>query len=164
MQTPDGKIDCFPATFSAAIDRCSLLFDETAAATGGLRLIHRRDAWMHNSWFSNVARMKRGGRTDNPLSMHPADAAALGLADGAPVVVSNAFGVIESVVEHDADLLPGVVSMVHGWGHAVSPRLRVAHAAPGSNPNVLLPVGDGSFEPLSSQSHMTGIPVTVAAR
>jgi hypothetical protein len=53
------------------------------------------------------------------------------------------------------------VSMVHGWGHAASPRLRVASEHPGSNPNVLLPSGPGSFEPISSQAHMTGIPVTV---
>jgi hypothetical protein len=57
--------------------------------------------------------------------------------------------------------MPGVVSMVHGWGHAASPRMRVAHQHPGSNPNVLLPSGQGSFEPLSSQAHMTGVPVHV---
>ena len=57
----------------------------------------------------------------------------------------------------------GVVSMVHGSGHAASPRLRVAAADPGANPNVLLPIGEGSFEPLSSQAHMTGIPVRVRA-
>ena len=57
--------------------------------------------------------------------------------------------------------MEGVVSMVHGWGHRASPRLRVATASPGSNPNALLPTGPGSFEPLSSQAHMTGIPVTV---
>jgi anaerobic selenocysteine-containing dehydrogenase len=95
--------------------------------------------------------------------MHPDDAAALGLADGASVRVVSASGEIEAVLEHDPDLMPGVVSMVHGWGHAASPRLRVAHAQPGANPNALLPVGEGSFEPLSSQAHMTGIPVTVTA-
>jgi len=29
------------------------------------------------------------------------------------------------------------------------------------NANQLLPVGAGSFEPLSSQAHMTGVPVRV---
>ena len=53
--------------------------------------------------------------------------------------------------------------MVHGWGHAASPRMRVANARPGSNPNALLPTGPGSYEPLSSQAHMTGIAVTVEA-
>ena len=59
--------------------------------------------------------------------------------------------------------MPGVVSMVHGWGHSASPAMTVAHAHPGANPNVLLPIGDGSFEPLSSQAHMTGIAVDVVA-
>jgi anaerobic selenocysteine-containing dehydrogenase len=77
------------------------------------------------------------------------------------VVVTSAHGEVEAVVEVDADLMDGVVSMVHGWGHRVSPQLQVAAAHPGTNPNALLPTGDGSFEPLSSQAHMTGIPVRV---
>ena len=70
---------------------------------------------------------------------------------------------MEAVVGTDADLMDGVGWMVHGWGHTVSPRMRVAAANPGSNPNVLLPIGPDSFEPLSSQAHMTGVPVTVRA-
>ncbi len=165
VHTPDGLVDCCPAAFGDALARCRDLFASTLdeIGDGRLRLIHKRDPWMHNSWFSNVARMKRGGRTTNPLSMHPDDALARGLADRDPVRVTSDHGEIESVVEHDADLMPGVVSMVHGWGHAASPRLGVAHAHPGANPNALLPIGDGSFEPLSSQAHMTGIAVTVDA-
>ena len=165
VHTADGLVDCCPATFAEALRRCHRLFDEAIAEVdgGGLRLIHRRDPWMHNSWFANVARMKRGGRTTNPLSMHPDDAGALGFADGDPVLVASAHGEIATIIEHDDDLMAGVVSMVHGWGHGSSPRLRVAHEHPGANPNVLLPIGAGSFEPLSSQAHMTGIPVTVRA-
>ena len=125
VHTPDGLVDCCPPGFAAAIDRCHRLFAETRqeVSDGRLRLIHRRDAWMHNSWFANVARMKRGGRTTNPLSMHADDAERLGLADGAAVIVSNEHGQVATVVEIDDALMPGVVSMVHGWGHAVSPRL-----------------------------------------
>jgi formate dehydrogenase len=165
VQTPDGRIDCCPSTFADALDRCHALFEAERVTNGDrLRLIHRRDPWMHNTWFANVERMKRGGRTTNPLSMHPSDAAALGLANGSAVLVASDHGEIDAVVEHDDDVMPGVVSMVHGWGHAASPQLRVASAHPGSNPNALLPIGPGSFEPLSSQAHMTGIPVSVRAR
>ncbi len=173
VQTPDGLVDCCPPSFEAAIERSHRLFAEAMAraaaraADGGhgeLLLIHRRDPWMHNSWFANVERMKRGGRTINPLSMHPDDAAARGLHDGDTVLVESVHGAIEAAVEHDADLMPGVVSMVHGWGHAASPRMRVAHAHPGANPNVLLPTGPDSFEPLSSQAHMTGIAVRCVPR
>jgi len=164
IYTDDARVDCCPSTFAEAIERCHALFDErTGEASAGLLLIHKRDPWMHNTWFSNVARMKRSGRTSNPLGMHPDDAASLGLADGDAVRVTSDHGEIASVVEHDDDLMPGVVSMVHGWGHDASPGLRIAHAHPGYNPNALLPIGEGSFEPLSSQAHMTGIPVTVTA-
>jgi len=163
VQTADGRIDCCPAAFSEAIDRCASLFAETrdAAATGGLLLIHKRDVWMHNTWMANVSRMKRRGRTTNPLGIHPVDADRLGLVDGGRAIVSSRHGEISATIEYDDDLMRGVVSMVHGWGHAASPRLTVAAADPGSNPNALLPTGPGSYEPLSSQAHMTGIPVTV---
>ena len=163
VHTGDGKVDCCPAAFSEALERSHRLFDQTieASHTDQLLLIHRRDAWMHNSWFANVERMKRGGRSSNPLSMHPDDAAGLGLEDGSPVHVTSDHGDVDAVLEFDDDLMRGVVSMVHGWGHAASPRLRVAAGSPGTNPNALLPIGPGSFEPLSSQAHMTGIPVRV---
>ncbi len=163
VQTADGRIDCCPPAFADAIDRCHELFEETSERLEGgeLLLIHKRDAWMHNSWMANVPRMKRGGRTTNPLGLSPADAERLGVVDGDELVVGNEHGQIHAVAEVDDDLMPGVVSMVHGWGHAASPRMRVAHADPGVNPNVVLPSGPGSYEPLSSQAHMTGIPVTV---
>ncbi len=163
VQTADGRVDCCPDTFGPAIDRCRTLFDESdaAVASGGLRLIHGRDVWMHNTWFANVARMKRRGRVTNPLAMHPDEAAALGLSRGDSVVVTSANGEVSATLELDDDLMPGVVWLVHGWGHTASPRLRVAAATPGTNPNALLPTGPGSYEPLSSQAHMTGIPVTV---
>ena len=163
VHTGDGKVDCCPAVFAEALERSHRLFDQTieASHTDQLLLIHRRDAWMHNSWFANVERMKRGGRSSNPLSMHPDDAAGLGLEDGSPVHVTSDHGDVDAVLEFDDDLMRGVVSMVHGWGHAASPRLRVAAGSPGTNPNALLPIGPGSFEPLSSQAHMTGIPVRV---
>lgn len=164
VQTLDGRIDCRPPAFEGAIERCGDLFDETlqAAKAGELRLIHKRDGWMHNSWMANLDRMHRGGRTTNPLGIHATDAQRLGVADGDQVLVRSEWGEVAAVAEIDDTLMSGVVSMVHGWGHAVSPRLRVAHANPGANPNALLPSGPGSFEPLSSQAHMTGIPVTIS--
>ncbi len=166
VHTADGRVDCCPPVFGPAIERSHRLFGEAIAAAarradGELLLIHKRDAWMHNSWFSNLERMKRHGRTNNPLGISSVSAERLGLRDGDTVTVTSQHGEIEAVVELDDDLMEGVVSMVHGWGHRASPRLQVAAANPGANPNVLLPIGPDSFEPLSSQAHMTGIPVAV---
>ena len=162
VQTADGRVDCCPPVFAEAIERCERLFEEARGASTELLLIHKRDVWMHNSWMANLDRMKRGGRTNNPLGINAADAERLGIADGDRVEVSSAHGAVDAIAQIDDDLLAGVVSMVHGWGHAVSPSMRVANADPGTNPNALLPTGPGSYEPLSSQAHMTGVPVRVA--
>ncbi len=163
IQTDDGKVDCCPATFAAALARAGVLFAEMAAEPPGLKLIHRRDTWMMNSWFHNVERMQRGGRTDNPLFMHPDDAVAHGLADGDRARVWNGNGEVIASVAIDPDLRAGVVAMVHGWGNKDTTGMRNAQASPGVNCNALLPSGPDSFERLSSQAHMTGIPVEVAA-
>ena len=104
--TGDGRVDCCPPSFADAIERCHRLFAETEhELTGdGLRLIHGRDAWMHNTWYANLPRMKRGGRTTNPLAINPDDAASRRLADGDRVIVCSEHGAVESVVELDADL------------------------------------------------------------
>ena len=163
VHTADGKIDCCPPIFLSALGRCRGLFDEARRkGRDVLLLVQKRDAWMHNSWFANLERMKRNGRTSNPLGMNPADLERLGLHDGDAVTVTSAHGSVHTTVEADDDLMVGVVSMVHGWGHAASPRMRVAAASPGANPNALLPIGEGSYEPLSSQAHMTGVEVSVA--
>jgi anaerobic selenocysteine-containing dehydrogenase len=162
IQTDDAKVDCCPPTFASALDGAAAIFDELAADPDGLKLIHRRDSWMMNSWLRNLPRMQKGGRTTNPLWMHPDDAAARGLNAGATVRVSNGNGVVDAIVDFDDALMPGVVAMAHGWGQRNNPGMSVAQAAPGVNANALLPSGPGSFERLSSQAHMTGIPVDVA--
>ena len=136
-----------------------------AAAEGEprLRLITKRDRFMHNSWFHNVETLKRGPRGTNRLFMHPADAARLGLTEGQRVRVRSANGVVELPLAFDDGLMPGVVAATHGWGHAAATGMRLAHDRPGVNVNRLLPIGAGSYEPLSNQAHMTGIPVEVDA-
>ena len=62
-----------------------------------------------------------------------------------------------------SDLRPGVVAMTHGWGNSRTPGMRLAQKTAGANANLLLPSGPGSFDPLSNQAHMTGVPVEVEA-
>jgi anaerobic selenocysteine-containing dehydrogenase len=140
VRTPDGRVDCCPAVFAEAIERCTGLFAQASAAVADvsgdaeLLLIHKRDPWMHNSWMANLDRMKRRGRTTNPLGMHPDDAAARGLEDGAEVRVRSSHGEVVAEVELDGDLMVGVVSMVHGWGHDASPGCASPTGTPGSTP------------------------------
>src|SRR3546814_11415210 len=68
IQTPDGRVDCCPPTFAPALDDAERIFEELRDGADGLTLIHRRDAWMMNSWLRNLPRMQKGGRTTNPRS------------------------------------------------------------------------------------------------
>jgi anaerobic selenocysteine-containing dehydrogenase len=162
LQTDDAKVDCCPAAFAEALQRAERIFAELASRPADqLSLITKRDPFMHNSWYANVERMKLGDRDRNYLFIHPNDAAKRGIADGARVRVSNEYGEVEVETRLSADLMRGVVAMTHGWGNARTSGMRTAQRTPGVNANQLLPTGPGSFEPLSSQAHMTGVPVRV---
>jgi anaerobic selenocysteine-containing dehydrogenase len=157
-------VDCFPALFAGALsDLTATGAGRAAAASAQLLLITKRDRFMHNSWFHNVEKMKRGEHHTNYLHMHPADARWRGLGDGETVRLRSASGEVRLPVRYDEDLLPGVVAATHGWGHAAAAGMRLAQARPGANVNALLASGPGSFDPLSNMAWMTGIPVEVEA-
>lgn len=162
IHTPDKRIDACPPAFDAALTRAEALFQERAAEPAQqLRLITRRNAHMHNSWYHNLPQYKGEKFLHNPLWMHPEDARQRGLAEGQRVHVRSAHGRIEARIGLDVTLKPSVVAMTHGWGHAQAPGLSLAQRHPGVNVNELAPSGPGSFEPLSNQSFLSGIPVSV---
>jgi anaerobic selenocysteine-containing dehydrogenase len=117
---------------------------------------------MLNSWFHNLPSLKRKNQLDNPIFMHPQDARSRNLGDGSMASIYNDNGAVEARVVLDEDLKPGTVAMTHGWGHAKT-RMRVAQKHAGVNANALLPSGPGSYEKLSNQAFMTGIPVSIDA-
>ena len=160
---PDKKINCFPEGFTAngLIERCEAIFKELQAEPEqSLRLVNRRTGYMHNSWMANTAKLRRGKQTANPLEMCENDACARGLFDGDRVRLYNDHGSIEAEVEINNDLRPGVVSMSHGYGHALS-GMSVAASKPGVNSNELAPTGFEAFEPGSNMSWLNGIPVSI---
>jgi formate dehydrogenase len=165
VHTDDGRVDCCPADFTARFPALEAQFAALAAESAEtLKLISLREARMMNSWYSNVPRLRTRSHQHNPLHLHPVDAARLGLAEGEMASLTSAAGSLEVSITLDEDLLPGVVAMTHGWGHAETTGMRVAQAFPGVNCNRLLPIGAGSFDPLSGQAHMTGIPVALRPR
>lgn len=162
VQTGDARIDCFPASFAESIVRMGRIFDELAAEPPTqLKLITKRDAYMLNSWYSNLPKLKMRDRCQNYLFMHPKDAEFRQIADGDVVCIASANGRIQAPAKLTDDLMPGVVAMTHGWGHAHASGMRFAQRTAGVNCNALLPSGPGSYDPISNQSHMTGIPVEV---
>ena len=161
VQTDDKRVDCCPPLFADAIALAREQFQALKDQAPDYRLINLRTNYMHNSWYQNVAKLKRGKHDHNPLHMHPQDMAALGLTDGDPLEVSNEYGEVTALARSDNSLRPGVVAMTHGWGNQKTPGLRVANRYPGVNINALLPNGPGSYEKLSNQAFMSGVPVAI---
>jgi anaerobic selenocysteine-containing dehydrogenase len=163
IQTTSGQVNCCPTEFTSAITRCLDLFNELENEPDGqLKLITRRTNYMMNSWYHNVASLKPSHQQDNPLYLNPADARARNLGEGSDVLIKNRYGEITSTIAIDSNLRPGTAAMTHGWGYHGS-KMTVAGQYPGTNINLLLPSGPGSYEPLSNQSFMTGIPIIVEA-
>ena len=105
---------------------------EAALATGdgSLALIGRRELRSCNSWMHNSERLVKG-KHQCTLLMHPGDAASRQLVDGQVAQVISRVGAVEAPVELSEAMMPGVVCLPHGWGHArpgVKARVAVAHA------------------------------------
>jgi anaerobic selenocysteine-containing dehydrogenase len=159
VMTDDGKVQLAPADFLAHARSLDADFERERRTADRLRLITRRERHTHNSWTHNAEAFVDGDRSTNRVYVHPDDAARAGLAEGDLAVVRSATGKISLPVAVDEDLMPGVVAVPHGWGHARADGLAVAQAAAGENANILTPDGPDACEPLSGMARLTAIPV-----
>ncbi|WP_307836027.1 molybdopterin-dependent oxidoreductase [Phycicoccus sonneratiae] len=126
---------------------------------GELLLVGRRHQRDNNSWLHNAAVLTRG-RPRHALLAHPDDLAARGIADGGRVRVRSAAGALEVEVAASEDLMPGVVSLPHGYGHARDGvRLRTATTLPGASVNDV--TDPDVVDPLSGNAVLNGVPVTL---
>ena len=102
-----------------------------------LALIGRRQLRSNNSWLHNSERLMRGGDRCSVM-VHPDDATRLGLTHGGRAEIRTEVGAVIALVEVTAEMMPGVVSLPHGFGHdRDGARLRVASRAPGVSLNDL---------------------------
>jgi anaerobic selenocysteine-containing dehydrogenase len=95
------------------------------------------------------------------VHVHPDDAARLDISDGAPTRVRSAQGVVVLPAEVTDAVMPGVVSIPHGWGHdGAGVDMQVARANAGVNSNLL--AATDVYDPLSGNAVLNGIPVDIA--
>jgi anaerobic selenocysteine-containing dehydrogenase len=158
LRTASGTIELAPAPLVADVERLRAALERPR--NRGLVLIGRRHLRSNNSWMHNVEMLVRGPERCT-LHVHPDDAERLGLADGAPAVVSGRSGSVTLAAEVTEDVMPGVVSIPHGWGHdGDGVRMRVASEYAGVNANAL---GDEQLlDAVSGNAVLNGIPVEVA--
>jgi anaerobic selenocysteine-containing dehydrogenase len=157
LRTPARRVRLAPPEIVAEIERL-------VSANGDdprfpLRMIGMRELRSHNSWMHNAPLLMRGGRVQ-ALRVHPDDAAAHGLEDGAEARLESKDGVVTVPVIVSDEMTPGTVALPHGWGHRGGWQLANRHA--GANVNLLAGAQPGDLERLAGMAHLNGIPVRVS--
>ncbi len=162
LHTRDRAVHLAPAIYLADLPRLERRYAQGPAARGtDLVLIGRRDLRSNNSWMHNSERLVKGPARCT-LMIHPRDATARGVVDGGRARVATGRGAIELGVEVTDEVMPGVVSVPHGWGHGRSgTRLRVAATVAGVSVNDI--VDPAVIDELSGTSALTGQRVEVTA-
>jgi anaerobic selenocysteine-containing dehydrogenase len=157
LRTPSGRIELAPEAIVEDLGRLGAALGRPR--NGGMVLIGRRQLRSNNSWMHNLPALVKG-KERCTMHVHPDDAERLGLEDGRPALVRSAAGELEAPVEITDAIMPGVVSIPHGWGHdEPGMRLRVATEHAGVNSNLL--ADETAVDPLSGNAVLNGIPVEV---
>jgi anaerobic selenocysteine-containing dehydrogenase len=157
LRTPSGKIELAPPQVVADVKRVAEQLDSPA---GGMVIIGRRHVRSNNSWMHNLPLLAKGPNRCTAL-VHPDDARRLGLANGGQARITGRTGQpIVAQVEVSDEMMRGVVSVPHGWGHDLpDAKLKVAGERPGANLNAVL--DDRLIDPLSGNAVLGGVPVNV---
>src|SRR2546421_11858787 len=139
LRTPSGKIELAPEPLVADVPR--LRESLSRNGNGGVVLIGRRQLRSNNSWMHNLPKLVSGPERCT-LHVHADTAAAHDLEDGALARVRSRAGEVEVTVEVTDAIMPGGVSIPHGWGHDVEGgELGVAREHAGVNSNVVADEG-----------------------
>ena len=157
LRTPSGKIELAPP---ALLDDLARVAEALAAPRADMVIIGRRQLRSNNSWMHNLPVLAKGAFRCTAL-IHPLDAARLQLIDGAMALIRNGDKAIEAQVEISEDMMPGVVSLPHGWGHDLpGTQMAVAALRPGANLNALL--DENLRDPLSGNAVLSGVAVSLS--
>jgi anaerobic selenocysteine-containing dehydrogenase len=158
LRTPSGHIDLAHPTLLADL---ALAANELHDKAPRFVVVGRREVRSNNSWMHNLPTLAKGPFRCTAL-MHPSDAQALNAQDGCWVRLMRSGRHIDIQIELSETMMPGVVSVPHGWGHnKLGAQLSVAEKRPGANLNELFDAHE--IDPLSGNSVLSGqaIEVTV---
>lgn len=139
LRTKDRRIDLTPEIFVKDVGRLRtfLAEREAAGAVESLELIGRRHLRSNNSWMHNVPKLVSGADRCT-LMIHPTDADRRQVADGDLVRVRSRVGEVRVRAELTDSIMPGVVSLPHGFGHSrAGTRMSVAEKHSGVSINDL---------------------------
>ncbi len=116
----DKTIRLAPEVFLKDLERVRDVLKNAPPQYGGtsstLQLIGRRNLRDNNSWMHNSEKLMKG-KNRCTVMMNTIDAAALQCVDKQLVKVTSRVGSVALPIEITADIMPGVVSIPHGYGH-----------------------------------------------
>ncbi len=158
LRTTSGRIELAPEPLVADVERLRAALSTHSG--GGMVLVGRRQLRSNNSWMHNLPVLVKG-KDRCTLHVHPDDAERFQLVDGQPAELRSRTGSIVAPVQVTEDIMPGVVSLPHGWGHDVPGTVQqVATEHAGANSNVL--ADELLIDELSGNAVLNGIPVELA--
>lgn len=156
LYTRDQRINLVPALYFRALQG---LPAPKPVAADQMLMIGRRHIRSNNSWMHNSQRLVKGKGRCNAM-IHPDDAKRLAVGDGDDVVVSTPSGTITLPAWLCDDIMPGVISVPHGWGHdREGVQLGVARRVAGESVNDI--IGSNRVEAVTAMAQLNGIPVKV---
>jgi anaerobic selenocysteine-containing dehydrogenase len=162
LRTANRRIALAPRLYLDDLPRlrARLAAWSAAGADGELVLIGRRHLRSNNSWCHNSTRLVKG-KPRCTLLIHPDDAASRGITDGDTVELASKSGRVRVPAEVSDEIMRGVVSLPHGWGHDRSgTRLGVASVTPGASVNDV--TSEDRFDALSGNAALSGLGVIVS--
>lgn len=155
IYTDSGKVDLAPVLFVDQFKKLKL--DQ---AQSGLVLIGRRLLRSNNSWMHNSLRLVKGPDKCT-LLIHPQDAASRSIQDQQEVEVISRVGKVKIKAEVSEEVMQGVVSIPHGWGHnRKGTQWKIAEEHAGVSINDL--TDDQFIDPISGNAAFSGVKVEVA--
>ena len=156
LQHADGKIHLVAEPLMRALAELERALQRPRGIDEVL-LIGRRELRTNNSWMHNVPALV-AGRDRCVLYVNPEDAQRAGLRDSEPAMLESRVHSGLVPVRVTDEVMPGVVSLPHGWGHGGSARWQtVAGSHPGVSANAF--TDDQQVESVVGQSILNGVPV-----
>ena len=158
LLTPNKRLQLAPDLLIADLTRAKIELEQPKPE---LVLIGRRELRSNNSWMHNSERLVRG-KNRCTLMIHPTDAAQTGILEGSSVRVSSKVGSVELPAEITENIMPGVVSIPHGYGHArQGVKLEVASKNAGVSINDL--TDEHLIDDLTGNAAFCGVSVSLQA-
>ncbi len=132
---------------------------QTFGKVGHFQLIGRRHLRDNNSWMHNSEKLMKG-KNRCTVMMNTSDALALQVIDKQQVKVTSRVGSVELPVEITDDIMQGVVSIPHGYGHTrKGTNIEIAQQHAGASMNDL--TDEMEIDELTGNAVLNGVSVQI---